>query len=205
LGARVESEAVADAGPLIHLTEIGCLYLLAIFDALHVPDAVWRETVGSGRVPEDALLGLGTVQRHTVPRTKLMRFTRANGLEAIHDGERESLCVCQQIGVSVLLTDDLAVREASKRHGLTPVGSLGIAARAYWMGRLSLTDVECFMTDLYDVSTLFVTRAIVNLAIEQLRSLRGRVEPPHIAHGNYRRLRSGTPRHGIIRLPRPRL
>jgi predicted nucleic acid-binding protein len=168
LGAGVESESVADAGPLIHLTEIGCLYLLAIFDALHVPDAVWRETVGSGRVPEDALLGLGTIQRHTLPRTKLMRFTRANGLEAIHDGERESLCVCQQIGVSVLLTDDLAVREASKRLRLTPVGSLGIVARAYRMGRLSLAEAERKMEALYDVSTLYVTRTIVHLAIEEL-------------------------------------
>lgn len=45
MGTGELSIAVADAGPLIHLTEIGCLPLLRIFDALHIPDAVWSETV----------------------------------------------------------------------------------------------------------------------------------------------------------------
>jgi predicted nucleic acid-binding protein len=35
--------AVADAGPLIHLSEIGVLTLLHVFDAIHVPHAVWLE------------------------------------------------------------------------------------------------------------------------------------------------------------------
>jgi len=70
--------------------------------------------------------------------------------------------------VSILLTDDLAVREAAKRLNLTPVGSLGIAARAYRRGHISLTDAKRHLTDLYDVSSLFLTRAIAELAIEQL-------------------------------------
>ena len=35
------SVVVTDAGPLIHLNEIGCLSLLRIFETVHVPDAVW--------------------------------------------------------------------------------------------------------------------------------------------------------------------
>ena len=38
--------AVPDAGPLIHLAEIDCLSLLCIADQLHIPQAVWQETVG---------------------------------------------------------------------------------------------------------------------------------------------------------------
>ena len=38
------NHAVADAGPLIHLSEIGCLSLLRIFDRLSIPDAVWFVT-----------------------------------------------------------------------------------------------------------------------------------------------------------------
>jgi predicted nucleic acid-binding protein len=71
--------------------------------------------------------------------------------------------------VTVLLTDDLAVREAAKRLRLTPVGSLGVIVRAYRVGQLSLADAERHLTDLYAVSSLFVTQAIVELAIEQLR------------------------------------
>ena len=34
---------VCDAGPLIHLDELGCLDLLADFASVLVPDVVWRE------------------------------------------------------------------------------------------------------------------------------------------------------------------
>jgi hypothetical protein len=46
---------------------------------------------------------------------------------------------------------------------------LGVIVRAYRVGQLSLADAERHLTDLYAVSSLFVTRAIVELAIEQLR------------------------------------
>lgn len=34
---------VCDAGPLIHLHELGCLELLADFPTVLVPETVWRE------------------------------------------------------------------------------------------------------------------------------------------------------------------
>jgi len=70
--------------------------------------------------------------------------------------------------VPILLTDDLAVREAAKCLNLTPVGSLGIVARACQLGQISLADAERDIVALYDMSSLFVTRAIVELAIEHL-------------------------------------
>jgi predicted nucleic acid-binding protein len=162
------SAAVSDAGPIIHLFEIGCLGHLRIFDTLHIPDAVWSEAVGQNRVPQDDVLGMNTVQRHTLSRSEVTRFIQENGLEHLHDGERECLYLCQQTGVTTLLTDDLSVREAAKHLGLTPVGSLGIVVRAYHLGHISLTDAKRHLADLYDVSSLFVTRAIVELAIERL-------------------------------------
>jgi predicted nucleic acid-binding protein len=93
-----------------------------------------------------------------------------NGLEALHGGECECLYLCRQAAAAVLLTDDLAAREASRNLGLTPVGSLGIVARAYRLSRLSLAEAERYLWDLYTVSTLFVTPAIVELAIQQLRT-----------------------------------
>lgn len=72
-------------------------------------------------------------------------------------------------GHFTLLTDDLAVRDASKRLHLLPVGSLGIVVRAFERGGLSLQDAERRILALYDVSSLFVTRDIAELAIEQLR------------------------------------
>ena len=158
-----------------HLTEIGCLPLLRIFDILHMPHAVWSETVGSDHVSEADVLELGSIQRITLSRTDVARFIEENGLEGLHIGECECVCLCQQTGVPILLTDDLAVRQAAKRLDLTPVGSLGVVAKAYRLQDISLTDAERHIVDLYELSSLFVTRAIVELAIKRLheRSERG--------------------------------
>lgn len=172
MGPRSVSEAVADAGPLTHLAEIGCFPLLSIFARLHIPDAVWRETVGQERVSRKQVSALGTVERHRPHRLKLSRFIRENGLESLHAGERESLYVCRETGISIVLTDDLAVREAARNLDLTPVGSLGIVVRACRLGQLSLTEAETRIRDLYEVSSLFVTEAIVSLAIRELRRAR---------------------------------
>ena len=173
MGTGAVNIAVADAGPLIHLAEIGYLPLLSIFDILHIPDAVWSETVRQDRIPQGDVLGLDIVQRHHLSQSEVMRFVQEWGLEDLQNGERECLCFCRQVGVSVLLTDDLAVREAAKRLHLIPVGSLGIVVRAYRVGHISLAKAERYITDLYDVSSLFVTRAIVELAIEELHKNSG--------------------------------
>jgi predicted nucleic acid-binding protein len=168
VGARRLTASVADAGPLIHLAEIGSLPFLRIFDIVHVPDAVWYESVAPRRVVEGDLDGLGNVRRHTLPREEVERVTQEFGLQRLQAGELESLTLCRQIGVPLLLTDDLAVREAAKRCGLTPVGSLGIVVRAHRLGHTSRSEAEGGIRALYDVSSQFVTRALVDLAIAEL-------------------------------------
>ncbi len=103
------------------------------------------------------------------PAVEVEQFIQENGLDDLHRGERECLFLCRQIGVTVLLTDDMAVREAAKRLKLTPVGSLGIVVRAYQQEHIPRMDAEHHITALYEVSSLFVTRTIVELAIQQLR------------------------------------
>lgn len=168
MGAGRVKAAVADAGPLIHLTEIRCFWLLKIFEALHIPDAVWSETVRQNRVPRVDVSRLNNVHQHTLPQGEVTRFVQENGLADLHAGECECLYLCQRIGVPILLTDDLAVREAAKHLKLTPVGSLGIVVKAYQLGHIALADAEHHIAALHDVSSLFVTRTIVELAIKQL-------------------------------------
>lgn len=63
----------------------------------------------------------------------------------------------------------LSIFEEEIHIGLTPVGSLGIIAKACRMGRIPFETAERHLRDLYTVSSLFVTEAIVDLAIESLR------------------------------------
>jgi predicted nucleic acid-binding protein len=160
--------AVTDSGPLIHLTEIGCLQILSIFGNLHVPEAVWAETVECRRTPREDFLKLSNVERHNLSQSDVTRFVERNNLKELHSGEHQCLYLCKQINVPILLTDDLAVREKAKYLNLVPVGSLGIVAKAYCLGQISKTEAERYITALYDVSSLFVTRSIVEMAIEQI-------------------------------------
>jgi len=168
LGSR-KLTAVADAGPLIHLAEIGGLHFLSSFDTIHIPDAVWTETFGQGRLSQRDLFLIENVKRHLLTRKEVESFVKEKKIARLHAGEQECLFVCVNEGLSLILTDDLAVREAAKQLGLVPVGSLGIVVSAFKHGELSLEKAEKYIADLYDVSSLFVTRAIVDLAIKQLR------------------------------------
>lgn len=163
-----EQVAVVDAGPLIHLAEINALHTLQVFNRLHLPQAVWAETVAHGRVSAEGLADLH-LARHSLAPAEVTQYAQTQGWTALHLGEQECLFLCHQLGVPLLLTDDLAARDAAKRLGFTPVGSLGVVVRAYHQGLTPLNEAERFLTDLYSVSSLFVTRDIVEIAIQQLR------------------------------------
>jgi predicted nucleic acid-binding protein len=160
--------AVVDAGPLIHLAEIGCFRLLRIFSPLWVPHAVWLETAKKNRLSQIIVSEEANIVEYSAPQSAVAQFTKEKNLVKLHAGERECLYLCLQKGIGTLLTDDLAVRDAARVLELVPVGSLGIVVAAYKRKQISLSEAEHFIADLCDVSSLFVTREIGELAIEQL-------------------------------------
>jgi hypothetical protein len=64
----------------------------------------------------------------------------------------------------------MAVRHVARRFDFVPVGSLGIVVLAFKRKQITLQEAVRCIEDLHDVSSLFVTRAIAELAIEQLKS-----------------------------------
>lgn len=158
--------AVVDTGPLIHLAEIDCLPLLAIFAQLHIPASVWREAERPATIRSEVTFAT----HHVLSSTEVTEFTADKGLDRLQLAERECLLLCSKLDVPLLLTDDLAVRKAAQALGLTPIGSLGVVARAHRMGRISMDAAERHLRGLYAVSSLFVTPAIVDLAIGRLRA-----------------------------------
>jgi predicted nucleic acid-binding protein len=168
MGVGAIGPAVADAGPLIHLNEIQSLSLLRLFRPLVLPDAVWQETVEQSRVDENALTSLGNIERKRFEVRDIDAFVEAYHLTHLHRGECEALLACQRDAIQLLLTDDLAVRESAKQLGITPVGSLGVVMRGYRENRISYEQAVEKIQSLYQTSTLFVTPALVDLALEQL-------------------------------------
>ena len=67
-------KAVVDAGPLIHLHEIGCLRFLNHFASLNIPDAVWLETVAHNRIPQTDILKINNIKRHSLQNSEVEKF-----------------------------------------------------------------------------------------------------------------------------------
>lgn len=168
MGAEIE-EAIADSGPIIHLYEIGALSFLRLFETVHVPGAVWKETVGKERVPVDRLEALEVVQHHEMAPADIGSFVDQENLDHLQSGEQECLLLLSQQNVDLVLTDDLAVRETVKESGRTPVGSLGIIVRAYREEWIALHEAEQLLRELHEKSTLFVTAALIEKAIDTIR------------------------------------
>jgi len=168
VGADNTEQAVADAGPLIHLNEIASLSLLSVFDEVHMTSVVWAEATLPNRVKATYLAALPYLRQHRVVNNVAAHFVLDANLSSLHFGEQTSLFLAHELGVAPFLTDDLAAREAAKSLGLRPVGSLGVIARACVKSLVNVESAVELMRSLQRHSSLFVTDQIVELAIQTL-------------------------------------
>lgn len=100
MGGGKLKAAVIDAGPLIHLAEIGCLRFLQVFETLFAPHAVWLETMGESRISESDLSVATNLKLDTLVQSEVDHFAEQNNLSELHAGERECLHLCQKRGIS---------------------------------------------------------------------------------------------------------
>jgi predicted nucleic acid-binding protein len=149
--------AVSDAGPPIHLAGIDSLELLSTFDTLLVPETVYEE-VDAGGVPD----GLADLSYELVEADE-----SRIGAEELGAGERAAIAVAEDRGI-VLLADDLAAREAASGASIEVHGSIGLIALGYGRGSLDRDELVSRMRALQRETSLFVTEAVVECAIQML-------------------------------------
>jgi len=123
--------AVSDAGPLIHLAEVDSIGLLSAFDTLPIPGTVYEE-IERGGVPD----GLSDLSYELVGANE-----SRIGAEKLDAGERAAIAVAEERGV-VLLTDDLAAREAASNADVEVHGSIGVIALGYGRGLIDRDGAE---------------------------------------------------------------
>ena len=58
---------------------------------------------------------LSNIQRHPIEAPEVEQFIREKNLSALHSGDQECLFVCLEQRIPIVLTDDMALRTASKR------------------------------------------------------------------------------------------
>jgi len=160
---------VSDTGPLLHLSEIGCSQLLLHIQKIYVPDSVCNEYKKHKRNSDADVLTFKNIKHIPVAKYELQDFIHQHNLGELHSGETECLFLCRNLSVDVILTDDLAVRDIANSLHITPVGSLGVIIKSYREKIITLAQAEKYIIDLYKTSSLYVTRTIVELVIEELK------------------------------------
>jgi predicted nucleic acid-binding protein len=163
-----ETEAVADAGPLIHLDELGCLDLFSDFSSVTIPTAV-RIEVEAHRpgAPKALPESCHFVPSPHSPGARTTAVFRAFGLGA---GEREALLLMEGRPGAIFLSDDAAARLAAKALGFRSYGTLGVLLRSLRRRRRTQSEVLVLLQTIPRKSSLYLRKELLLEVIEQVRT-----------------------------------
>lgn len=156
--------AICDAGPLIHLDELSALDLLSQYQQVLIPPTVWEETLRHRPhiqfpVPQPTPIVLQPV---------VLELAQVFNL---HDGEREALSLALTYPGSIVLTDDLAARNAGTALRLEVHGTLGVLLQAIVSGQRTREAGLNLLRSIPSISTLHVRRDLLQTAIKAVESL----------------------------------
>jgi len=131
--------AVSNAGPLIHLAQIGRLSLLReIFGSIVVPSIIIAEVVGEGKKlgKPDAFIIEGEVGKWIEICDSPGNVEEIASRAGLHAGEVAAILVAKEKMLPVLL-DDMAARRFAIGLGLEVVGSVAVLIKAVKEGFLT--------------------------------------------------------------------
>jgi predicted nucleic acid-binding protein len=158
---------ICDAGPLIHLDEIGCLDLLSDFHAVLVPGPVWQEVARHrATVLEQEIVALARVDAPLSDDVGLQVLVRALALDA---GEQAALACMRLYPEAILLTDDAAARLAADQLGMRVHGTLGVLLRAIRRGQRTTEEVIALLEQIPQRTTLYIRTDLLRSVIAQVR------------------------------------
>jgi predicted nucleic acid-binding protein len=150
---------VCDAGPAIHLDELGCLELLKDFQEILLPNTVWEE-VNRYRPAALNKANLPFVQRPGKPPSSepLLTLCKVFSLDA---GEIEALALMEQRPQAIFLTDDAAARLVAIQMGFNVHGTIGILVRSIRRGQKSPKEVLDILKDIPLQTTLYIRHSLL--------------------------------------------
>ena len=159
-------ETVCDAGPLMHLDELGSLDLMEGFAPLLISETVWGEVVRHRpKLRVEAVPGATLVADPQSDDAALLTLFRSFDLDA---GERTALALMADRHASLLLCDDSAARLAAETLGWTVHGTVGVIVRAIRRGTRTVAQVRELLTALPERSSLHLSPALLHRVLAQL-------------------------------------
>jgi len=159
---------VCDAGPIIHLDELGCLHLLSDFKEILLSDTVWKE-IGQHRPSALKRTGLSLIRsRGVVPFNEpLLTMCKMFSLDA---GEIEALALMEQVPQAMFLTDDAAARLVAEQMVFNVHGTIGILVRSIRRGQMSPKEVLGVLTELPLKTTLYIRHSLLQEILLRIKN-----------------------------------
>ncbi|MDA8253039.1 MAG: DUF3368 domain-containing protein [Rhodospirillales bacterium] len=152
---------VSDAGPLIALAGCGHLELLvAVFDAVHVPQVVLAETTADRSRPGAADIA-AFVEAHVQVHPDRNDPVYTTAVSHLDEGEAQALSLAHALGCGVLM-DERRGRQTAIRQGVPLFGVLGVLLQAKRIGKLEriAPALDRMQTNGYRVSPALIDAAL---------------------------------------------
>ena len=152
---------VSDSGPLIALAGCGQLELLvAVFDALHVPQKVLDETTAD-RSRRGAADIAAFVQARAQVHPNRDDAIYAAAVGHLDEGEAQALSLAQALGCGVLM-DERRGRQTAARQGVPLFGVLGVLLQAKRIDKLEriAPALERMQANGYRISQALIDQAL---------------------------------------------
>ena len=171
---RSSQDVICDAGPLIHLHELGCSDLLSDFRSVLVPDQVWRE-VEHHRPGALEFSGV-EIWRTPVALSEIASFETLVRALALDLGEQAALALMTQYPKAILLSDDAAARLAAEALGYRVHGSIGVLLRAIRRQQRTARQVLSILDDLPSRSSLHIRPDLLQMIVREVEGSARRME-----------------------------
>ena len=164
---RANSSVVCDAGPIIHLDELGCLPLMRDFERVVIPDLVRREVLKHRNVLFEGgdVNWTGSSSGYLV-QEPFRTMCRIFSLDA---GEVAALEILSREPDLIFLTDDAAARLVATKLGLRVHGTIGVLVRAVRRGLMKPKEVIDTLNRLPQASTLHIKASVLEAVISSVR------------------------------------
>jgi len=166
---------VADAGPILHLDELGCLDVLNDFAEVLIPPAVWEEIA---RHRPAALKASPVLKKIPVTSEPDERLKNLGQRFALHRGEMQALQLAVERQAQLFLTDDGAARVAAQELGCKLHGTIGLILRSVRCGRRTLANAISLLEAIPTRSTLHLKPSLLAQVIQLARQENGPPQSP---------------------------
>lgn len=158
---------VTDTGPILHIKEADGLSILKVYEEILVPPLV-RAELERFEISLADIPGAVAIEGVGLPSDLSDLVLR----QKIHVAEAEAI-VCAEARGTMLLTDDLAARQAALRRGLEVRGVFGVVLESMVKMQLSPAEASDWV-DRIAATSLFVTPRVLTEVHRLIEEFAGR-------------------------------